>query len=151
MDKRIKVYHKENEGLSRTRDFGVSKTSESSKYLVFLDDDDLINETFIECAYWTLETNKEASWAYVDVINFMGQEFLWKKWFCHEKEVEENLLVAMAMVRKEAFEEVNGYEIAEKSVNEDWNFWLKLMAKGRFPVRMNFLGFWYRKKPAQES
>src|SRR5699024_5461664 len=44
------------------------------------------------------------------------------------------------------FEEVNGYELREKSINEDWNFWLKLIAKEKFPVRVNFYGFWYRRK-----
>ena len=37
-------------------------------------------------------------------------------------------------------------ELREKTVNEDWNLWLKLLAKGKKPVRMNFIGFWYRKK-----
>ena len=26
---------------------------------MFLDSDDLIEKTFLECAYWTMETNKE--------------------------------------------------------------------------------------------
>lgn len=46
IDNRIKIYHKENEGLAATRDFGATKASSSSKYLMFLDDDDLIEPTF---------------------------------------------------------------------------------------------------------
>ncbi len=61
-------------------------------------------------------------------------------------EKKENLLVATAMIRKEDFFEVNGYELREKSVNEDWNLWLKLLSKGKRPIRMNFFGFWYRRK-----
>ena len=151
MDIRIKVFHKDNSGLAHTRDFGVEKSSKSSKYVVFLDDDDVINKTFLECAYWTLETNIDASWAYVDTVNFSGEEFLWQKWFDVEKEKKENLLVATAMVRKEDFLKVNGYELREKSVFEDWNLWLKMLSKGMKPVRMNFLGFWYRRKPKNES
>jgi len=143
LDKRIKVYHKENAGLAHTRDFGAGKSSKTSKYLVFLDDDDVINKTYLECAYWTLETNKEASWTYTDTINFIGMEYKWTKWFDLENEKKDNLLVAMAMVRKDAFFMVNGYELREKAVYEDWNFWLKLLAKGCYPVRMNFFGFWY--------
>ena len=66
LDSRIKIYHKNNEGLASTRDYGAKKASEESKYLMFLDDDDLIEPTFLECAYWTLETNREATWAYYD-------------------------------------------------------------------------------------
>ncbi len=151
LDDRIKVYHKENEGLAATRDYGASKSSETSKYFVFLDDDDVISPTFLECAYWTLETNINASWAYCDVVNFQGEEFLWRKMFNSEVEKKENLLTAMALIRKKDFFEVGGYELREKSVFEDWNFWLKLLSKGKFPVRMSFLGFWYRRKPKNES
>ncbi len=151
MDDRIKVFHKENEGLAATRDYGASKASETSKYFVFLDDDDVITPTFLECAYWTLETNTQASWAYCDVVNFQGEEFLWRKMFNSEVEKKENLLTAMALIRKKDFFEVGGYELREKSVFEDWNFWLKLLAKEKFPVRMSFLGFWYRRKPKNES
>ena len=37
LDKRIKVIHKENEGVAATRDLGVSKSSDKSKYIIFLD------------------------------------------------------------------------------------------------------------------
>lgn len=151
IDKRIKVLNKENGGLADTRDYGANNSSKSSKYLFFLDDDDVINKTYLECAYITLETNKEASWAYTDLANFGGQEILWTKYFDSEIEKKENLLVATALIRKEDFFEVNGYELKEKAVNEDWNLWLKLLAKEKYPVRMNFYGFWYRKKPKEES
>ena len=150
-DKRIKVYHKKNEGPAAARDFVAEKISESSKYILFLDSDDLINETYIECAYWTLETNKEAAWTYTDTINFGGQNFTWTKWYNPNKEIEENLLVMTAMIRKEAFFEVNGFEIREKNVYEDWCLWLKMIKLGMYPVRMNFYGFWYRKKAKEES
>ena len=146
IDKRIKIVHKENSGLAATRDYGANLASESTEYLLFLDDDDLINKTYLECAYWTLQTNRDASWAYADVINFQGMEFKWIKYFDSEIEKKENLLVATALIRKSDFWEVNGYELREKAVNEDWNLWLKLLAKGKKPVRMNFDGFWYRKK-----
>lgn len=146
IDSRIKVVNKENSGLAATRDFGAELASESSEYLVFLDDDDLISKVYLECAYWTLQTHKDASWAYSDVVNFQGMEFKWIKYFDSEIEKKENLLVATALIRKKDFWDVKGYQLREKAVNEDWNLWLKLLAKGKKPVRMNFEGFWYRKK-----
>lgn len=151
LDERIKVFHKENEGPAAARDLGAEKMSQSSKYILFLDSDDLINETYIECAYWTLETNKKASWAYTDTINFEGLNFTWTKWYQPLKEIKENLLVMTAMIRKEAFFKVNGFEIREKNVYEDWCLWLKMIKLGMYPVRMNFYGFWYRKKAKEES
>ena len=150
LDKRIKVFHKENEGLAATRDFGASKSSSSCKYLMFLDDDDLIEPTFLECGYWTLETNKESSWAYSDSVGFGTQEYVWNKYFDSDKMKKVNELVSAALVRKSDFELVNGYELREKSINEDWNFWLKLLAKGKYPVHMSFYGQWYRRKETGE-
>ena len=150
LDKRIKVFHKENEGLAATRDFGDSKSSTSCKYLMFLDDDDLIEPTFLECGYWTLETNKEASWAYSDSVGFGTQEYVWNKYFDSDKMKKVNELISEALVRKSDFEIVNGYELREKSINEDWNFWLKLLAKGKYPVHMSFYGQWYRRKETGE-
>ena len=78
-DKRIKVFHKENEGLSATRDYGASQSSKTCKYIMFLDSDDLLEPTYLECAYWTLETNEKASWAYSDSVGFDAEQYTWNK------------------------------------------------------------------------
>lgn len=146
MDDRIKLYHKENEGLSLTRDYGVSKTSKDTEFLVFIDDDDLLDPTFLECAYYTMSVNKDASWCYSDVLNFQAREFPWCKKFSSETMKYENLLVSQAMVRKEAYYEAGGFKIQGNGYYEDWIFWLKLLSKGRYPIHMSYFGFWYRKK-----
>lgn len=146
IDKRIRIFHKENEGASAARDFGVKKTSNKSKYLVFLDSDDLLEPTYLECCYWTLETNKNASWAYTDSVGFEELEYTWNKWFDSEKMKRQNDLVLTSCIRKEDFLEVNGFELREKHVFEDWNLWLKLIANGKYPVRINSYGTWYRRK-----
>lgn len=150
IDKRIRVFHKSNEGLAATRDYGATKSSKSCKYLMFLDSDDLLEPTFMECAYWTLETNKDAAWAYSDSVGFESHTYTWNKWFDSEKMKKVNELLAMSMVRKSDFNRVNGYELREKAVNEDWNFWLKLLGHDRYPVHMSFYGMWYRRKETGE-
>lgn len=146
MDDRIKIFHKKNEGLAQTRDFGAKQACNSSKYLLFIDDDDQISNTFVECAYWTLETNKEATWVYSDSVGFGAQEYVWRKWYNPIRQKKENRLVSINFIRKDDFFEAGGYEIKEKSVYEDWNFWLKLIAKEKYPVRMSSIDLWYRRK-----
>ena len=146
LDDRIKVFHKQNEGVSVARDYGVKHSSKSSKYIAFCDSDDLLETTYLECAYWTLETNKKASWAYTDSIGFEGDKYTWNKCFDAKNMKKENTLTLMSMIRKEDFNLVEGFNIKGKNVFEDWNLWLKLMAKEKFPVRMNFYGCWYRRK-----
>ena len=114
LDKRIKVFHKENEGLAMTRDFGAEKSAETVKYLMFLDSDDLLEKTYLECAYWTLETNKDAAWAYSDSIGFDANNYTWNKWFDSEKMKKENELVSAAMVRKTDYKKVRWIWIKRK-------------------------------------
>lgn len=151
IDRRIKVINKENEGPARARDFGVNKSSEKSEYIVFLDCDDLIEKTYLECTYLALETNKEMSWAYTDVVNFGKQEFLWQKEFDVSAEKKDNLLILTSMIRKKDFLRVNGFEVKEKDFFEDWFLWLKMLKEKMTPIRINGLGFWYRKKEEDES
>ena len=83
-------------------------------------------------------------------MRFDGQEYVWNKYFDSEKEKKVNELISQGFVRKMDFEEVGGYGLREKAVNEDWNFWLKLLAKGKKPVHMSFYGQWYRRKQTGE-
>ena len=151
IDQRIRVINKENSGPGESRDLGAKNSSNSSEYLLFLDCDDLLEKTYLECAYIALETNKGASWAYSDTVNFGEMEFLWQKKFDAEIEQKENLLVLTALIRKEAFFEVNGFNVKEIDFFEDWYLWLKMINKGMYPVRINELSFWYRKKKEEES
>ncbi len=151
MDSRIRVLHKENGGTAAARDYGIEKSDESTKYIMFLDSDDLIEKTYLECCYWTLETNPKASWAYTDTINFEGKEFLWRKWYNPDWELDENILTVTAMIKKDDLKEVGCFGINEKKVYEDWCLWLKLIKNQKFPVRIGELLTWYRQKPLEES
>lgn len=143
-DKRIKVFHKENGGPAVARDYGIQKTSETVKYVFFLDSDDVIDKTLLECLYWTLETNPDASFAFTSVVNFGDREFIWDNYFTVEEEKENNLITVSAMVKKDDLIEVGCFGINEKAMYEDWNLWLKLIRAGKKPVRVSSSLFWYR-------
>jgi len=57
-----------------------------------------------------------------------------------------NMITATALIRKDKIIEVGGYSIAARYINEDWHLWLRFMQRGYNPVKMNFYGFWYRRK-----
>ena len=144
MDSRIKVYHKENAGPAIARDYGIEKASKETKYIFFLDSDDVIDPTMLECLYWTLETHPDCSFAYTTAVNFGTRNFMWEKYFSLEQEKEENLLTICALVKKEDLLEVGCFDIQDKAMYEDWNLWLKLFKKGKKPIRVNAPLFWYR-------
>jgi len=144
MDKRVKVFHKENGGPSVARDYGIEKSSEETKYIYFLDCDDLIEKTMLECLYWTLETHPEASFAYTSMVNFGDREFIWEQWLTVEREMVENVICISSMVKKSDLLEVGCFGLKEKGMYEDWNLWLKLLKAGKIPVRVSDKLFWYR-------
>lgn len=144
LDNRIKVYHEKNRGRIKTRDYAITKTKCDLIYII--DADDAIDRTMLECCYWTLQTNPKASWVYADLVNFDGQEFLWKKVFDSRVEKKENIIPVCSLIRKEALLDVGGYGVVDDDVHEDWHLWLRMLEKGYFPIRMNYYGFWYRKK-----
>ena len=144
LDKRIRIFHKENGGPSVARDFGISQSNKYTKYIFFLDCDDIPDKTMLECLYWTLETHPEASFAYTTMINFGDREFLWERYLTVEQQTIENLICISSMVRKQDLLEVGCFGIKEKAMYEDWNLWLKLLAKGKKPIRVNAPIFWYR-------
>ena len=150
MDPRIKVFHKENGGPSMARDLGISKASKDTKYVYFLDCDDLIDHTMLECLYWTLETHEDASFAYTTMVNFGASEFIWEKYLTIEQQKEENLICISSMVRKEDLLEVGCFGIKEKAMYEDWNLWLKLIRAGKKPLRVSAPLFWYRTSDSGE-
>ena len=143
-DSRVKVYRIENSGPAAARDYGISKSSSNTKYIYFLDSDDLIDKTTLEVLYWTLETHKDASFAYTTTVNFGTKEYCWEKYFSIEEEKYDNLLTIAALVKKDVLLEVGCFGIKEKSVYEDWNLWLKLIAKKHKPIRVSAPLFWYR-------
>lgn len=145
MDERIHVFHKKNEGPGKARDFGVSKSNPKSEYILFIDSDDLMDKTFIETAYFSMQIYNEASWCYGDTVNFGDQEFLWQKQFDSNHMKYENLLTMHSLIKKSDFLEVGGFDVEGKSLYEDWNLWLKLLSLGKYPIHMNYNVFWYRK------
>ena len=149
-DKRIHVYHKENSGPGDTRDFAVSKSSESAKYICTLDSDDLIDKTYLEIAYFTLETNPNATWSYTDSIGFGKENYTWNKGFSSNKLKKVNELTVNAVIKKEDFLAVGGYGVKEKKIFEDWNLWLKFIADKKYPVHNSYYGFWYRRNEHSE-
>lgn len=144
LDERIKVYHEKNRGRILVRDFAISKAKCDLIYI--LDSDDVLDRTFLECSYWSLRTNPKASWVYSDLANFDKQEFLWKKVFDFETEKKENIIPIGSLIKKQAILDVGGFGVVDDDVHEDWHMWLRMLEKGYFPIRMNYYGFWYRKR-----
>lgn len=141
-DKRITVFTSGPYSISAARNYGISKAK--TEIVIPLDSDDLIEPTYIEYLYWSLYSNPEASWSYTDSVTFHDKCYLWRQDFSSDKMKTENILIYSAAIRKKAIMDVGGYSELNVHFNEDWEFWLKMIAKSKFPVHVSQLGLWYR-------
>ena len=148
MDPRIRVLHKENGGPAAARNYGVQNSS--TDLILPLDSDDLIEPPFLEYCWWMLQKNPGAVWAYTGSLGFGSIEYLWDQRFDPIRLKRENHLTITALIRKESFLSLGGYE-DRKSFNEDWQLWLKLVAEGNYPVQSTGEPlFWYRRSNSGE-
>lgn len=144
MDPRISVYHKENGGASSARNYAIQKST--TDLILPLDNDDLLEPTFVEYCYWMLYFNPDAAWSYTDSVGFQGEEYLWDATYNPARIKIENQLTQCALIRKNALLKVGCLDEKEKYYNEDWHLWLKLIAAGCFPAQSHgdYL-MWYRR------
>jgi glycosyltransferase involved in cell wall biosynthesis len=143
-DNRIKLINVDNGGPAKARMIGAKAST--TDYLFFLDADDLIDETMIECSYWCLKTQPKAGWVYANTVGFGNQKYLWDVPFDSVLEKKENILCSTSLIRKDVFLSSDVHDIVSKNHHEDWSLWLDLMSKGYAPAQMNFYGFWYRRR-----
>jgi len=68
-DKRIKIYHKSNGGVSNSRNYGLDNVSSDTKYIFFLDADDYIESYTLEQMIDCLTKNN------LDMIQFNYSQF----------------------------------------------------------------------------
>lgn len=142
-DCRIKVFHQENGGQSKAKNYGI--TQAVTDIIVFIDADDLVESFYLEVLYRALVEHPKASWSYTDLVGFAGQEYVWCKTFSAGRMTFNNFLVNAAAFRKSAIEAVGGFPEVAKHYDEDWALYLRLLGEGLHPVHIPIIGFWYRK------
>ena len=142
-DTRIRVFHQENGGQSKAKNYGIAQAM--TDVIVFIDADDLIEPFYLEVLYQALLKHPNASWSYTDLVGFAGREYVWCKTFSAGRMTFNNILVNAAAFRKSAIEAVGGFPEIAKHYDEDWALYLKLLGKGMHPVHIPVIGFWYRK------
>lgn len=146
----VRIVRQTNQGLAAARNAGVLSTD--APFFVPLDADDLLAPRFIEKLLPPLLRTPTLGYAYSHVRTFGAGEHLWT---CPDYDPRrllfENLSAATAVVRREAFDRVGGYQTDMVYGFEDWDFWLALL---RADYRGECIAeplFMYRKHPGGQS
>ena len=82
LDNRIKVYSVQNGGVNKARNYGYTKVNSQSKYIHFMDSDDILNIDFYSKLVLFLENNNDFGAVYCDhiFINENDQEIIKPNW-----------------------------------------------------------------------
>ena len=136
-------------GLPRTRNIGLGYSQ--TEYIVFLDDDDLLDSTYLEKLVWFLESNVEFSYVNSYSVAFEAKTYLWSHTF-YESSLKENQQAVTSMIRTNALKAIAGdkwpHALEEDRIGgmEDWVMWLTLKNAGYHGATIPEYMFWYRMK-----
>tara|TARA_R110000868_G_scaffold14457_5_gene67376 strand:- start:28396 stop:29235 length:840 start_codon:yes stop_codon:yes gene_type:complete len=142
-DKRFKYFAKPNEGLGKTRNYGIAKSA--GKYILPLDSDNLVVKDFAKIAIAILDSNSEIGVVHGHAEYFGNKTGLWKiDEFDMTKILVDNYIDACAVYKKNLWNIVGGYdENMPFQGNEDWDFWIALGIENVRFYHLNQITFKY--------
>jgi glycosyltransferase involved in cell wall biosynthesis len=125
-DKRFKYFLKQNEGLGKTRNYGILRAK--GTYILPLDSDNQLMKDFAQNAIDVFDKNSEVGVVYGDAEYFGDTIGFWKvAEYNLEKMLVHNYIDACAIYKKELWQKVGGYdENMPYQGHEDWEYWVAL-------------------------
>lgn len=125
--KKITVIDQKNQGVAAARNNGINAAK--GKYIICLDSDDMIDETFIEKATLIMETNPNVDIvsSYMTIFGVISEDFYHSD-FDPLKLYKDNMIITAAMFKRDAWQKSGGYK--SNIGYEDWEFWITLVENG---------------------
>lgn len=121
----LHIFNQENKGQTITRNNGAKKAIGS--YLLFLDSDDIIANTYLEKCVEAFNQNSSLKIVYAKANLFGAVNREWElKKFNLQDFLLENCIYITALIKTEDFNKVGGFD---ESLNfyEDWELWVQLI------------------------
>ena len=142
---KTRIIHTDNQGLPSARNNGIAIAK--SEYILTLDADDKIGETYLENAVQILDSQPDIGIVYCDAEYFGEITGSWDlPKFSIENILVMNMIFCSAVFRRTDWEKVNGYNVNMIYGYEDWDFWLSLIALNRNVHKIQKVLFYYRIK-----
>ncbi|MBW4680815.1 MAG: glycosyltransferase [Microcoleus vaginatus WJT46-NPBG5] len=140
----------ENQGVSSARNLGINASKGS--YILPLDADDIIGDTYLEKAVKILDENKKIGIVYSEVELFGEVNAHWKLPPYQFPEILlRNSIVCTGLFRAEDFKQTKGYDVNLIYGREDHDFWLSIIELGREVYRIPEVLFFYRQRAASRD
>ncbi len=150
-DRRVKIFFNEkNQGVCKTRNIAFSHTS--GEYILPVDGDDLISSDYIALAVEVLDSRKEVA---VVATNYkkIGErnKYMILEDFSMGRLLGHNIFPITAMLRREDYVRVGGFNEDMSLALEDWDFWISILGEGGEVHYLDGFHFFYRIKKKKLS
>ncbi len=123
------IIHQEHKGVSAARNTGIRHAR--GNYIFPLDADDMIDRSLLEREFHILETNPALGFVSCWVKSFGDSSIVWRTGpYQLDNLLVCNSVAVGSLFRKEAWEQVGGYNEQMRKGYEDWDFWISLGGKG---------------------
>lgn len=145
LDKRISYFKKANGGLSSARNYGITKAS--GTLILPLDADDKISKNYISTAIEIIIKENTSVIVYGKCVYFgllngvcNLPEFHWPSFLLR------NQIHCSGIYHKSDWVKVGGYDENMLFGNEDWEFWIRMIAANCKVIYNEDMKFYYRQK-----
>ena len=146
----IKLIQTGNQGVACARNNGIRESS--GEYILPLDADDKIGNSYMEKAVEVLDVNPDIGIVYGEA-EFFGERT--GKWKLPEYRFPDillsNVIFCSGFYRKSDWREVNGYKPNMKYGLEDHDFWLSLIELGKGVYQIPETLFFYRQRSGSRN
>jgi glycosyltransferase involved in cell wall biosynthesis len=146
----VRLITQKNRGVCEAVNLGIGAAS--GEFVMRLDADDALMDTYIEETMRALQHAPDAAFAYSDgtYIGSRNGTFHVDD-FQSERLAEGGYAVCLALMRKSLFERVGGYDVEMAALRcEDWDLWLTFAEQGLWGVRIP-KPLWYYRRHLESS
>ncbi|MFQ5524509.1 MAG: glycosyltransferase family 2 protein, partial [Acidimicrobiia bacterium] len=141
---RLRLVRQDNRGLPGARNAGIAVGR--GRYVVPLDSDDELDPRYLERMVAALEAEPEAGYAHCYARLYHDIDAYWiTRPYNPYWQLIENGVVGCVLLRREAWQQVGGYDETMTAGNEDWELWIRLLEAGWSQVQVPEVLFRYRK------
>lgn len=147
---KIKLLKTNRVGPSGARNKGIEYST--GKYILPLDSDDIIYNTYIEKAVNIISKNENIGIVYCKAEFFGERDGLWDlPTYSINEMLINNVIFVTALFRKDDWNAIGGFDISFKYGLEDYDFWLGILELEREVVQIQEVLFRYRIKKISRS
>lgn len=144
-DSRFRYLKKKNGGLSDARNVGIEFSR--GEWILPLDADDKIGEDYLKLASLTIEKQPQVGLIYANASFFGDMEGNWVLGeYSFRKLLFSNHIYCSAIFSKRDWKLSGGYDTSLKGGREDWEFLINLLKEQKEVVKLDYMGFFYRRK-----